>query len=107
MGKGYHWRSYLCHCSLGSQIEPDDEGGGFVGYIGYNRMVRSQGTDVLHQPSNQVDRKEEDRLHFVLSSAMKEVALRDIFSWIIGIRDLGVLRFGSRDRDGPISWITD
>lgn len=75
-----------------SQIAPDDAGGGFVGYIGCNRMVRSQGTGVLHLPSNKMDRERDDRVYalfrvatVVFRSAREEVALRGNFRSTIGI----------------------
>ncbi len=58
-----------------------------VDYIGYNKMVRLQGTGVLLLPSNNVDRKRDHRGHVVVRYTRKEVALRDGVRSIIGIGD--------------------
>ena len=75
-----------------SRIAPDDASGDFVGYIGCNRMVRSQGTGVLHLPSNKMDGERDDRVYalfrvatVVFRSAMEEVTLRDNVRSSIGI----------------------
>lgn len=90
--KGCRSHSYLCHCSLESRIGPDDEDGGFVDYTGCSRMVRFQGTGVLHLPSNKVDRKGDDRVYVFFSvaivvfrSVIEEVDLREDLRSTIGI----------------------
>ena len=109
--KECHWRSYLCHCSLVIQIGPDDEGGGFVDYIGCNRIVQFLGTGVLLLPSNEVDRQRDDRVSLlfrvalvVLGSAMEEAALRNNLHSTMGTRWFLVRSgTGSKDLSRPIS----
>lgn len=80
--KECHWRSYLCHCSQGSQIGLDDGGDDFVDCIDYSRMVRFR-TGVLHLPSNTVDQIRDDEVHVLLRSTVEKEALRDTIRSII------------------------
>ena len=79
--KGCRWHSYLCRCSLGSRIAPNDEGDGSADCIGYSRMVRFR-TGVLHLPSKP---KRDDRCNSECRSAKEEVALGDDVRSIIDI----------------------